>query len=434
MSLNNVYHMLEGIAELSSTLAKEELLGTALEDPDFLKVCQYTLDPRKRFKTKKLPPFQENANANSVANIFDMLDRLAFQTGASKHDKESLAYHASIDEETWEVVYRICNGDLRCGIGQRMINKVKPKTIPFTPYLRCSSKRQIHKATFPAIWQVKANGKYSEMVCTDKIVFGSRDSHKIKNVKHLKKLYNQVRDQFRHKVYMGELRVWNEDGSIMDRQAGNGIINTKKLDKKIAKRIFFSLWDCVPYDDYMNEKCDIPYDIRLDSAKDMVAAIDDEKAFQIIDTIIVKTLEEAQKLTNEEIANGGEGGVLKKTKAKWKHGTSLEQFKMKRVLEAEVVIVGWEHGDKGKKHEHRMGRIFVESSDGGVYSAVGGGFSDKLREENWDNHIGRIIEVEYEETTLAKGATKYALSGPASFVCFRDSRKQADATDEIVNR
>ena len=367
-----------------------------------------------------------------------MLDVLAFQTGANAKDKRDLAHFASIDEETWEVVWRICNGDLRCGVGQRMINKVKPKTVPFTPYLRCSSKRHIHKATFPAFWQVKANGKYSEMVCTDKIVFGSRDSHKIKNLKHLKKLYKKVHDQFGHNVYMGELRVWNLDGSIMDRQAGNGIINTKNLDKKIAKRIFFSLWDCVPYDDYMNEKCAIPYDDRLTNAREMVAAIDEisegQTSFAIIDTVIVKNLEEAQILTNEEIANGGEGGVLKKMKAKWKHGTSMEQFKMKRLYEGELRVLRWEHGDKGKKHEHRMGRIIIGTDDGKVITSCGGGFSDKLREEDWDKHIGRIVEVEYEEVTIARGAKVYALSGPASFVTFRDGRDKTDTYEELSNR
>ncbi len=276
------------------------------------------------------------------------------------------------------------------------------------------------------------------MVCTDKIVFGSRDSHKIKNLKHLKKLYNQVQHLFYAKVYMGELRVWNLDGSIMDRQAGNGIINTKNLDKKIAKRIFFSLWDCVPYDDYMNEKCAIPYDDRLTNAREMVAAIDEisegQTSFAIIDTVIVKNLEEAQILTNEEIANGGEGGVLKKMKAKWKHGTSMEQFKMKRLYEGELRVLRWEHGDKGKKHEHRMGRIIIGTDDGKVITSCGGGFSDKLREEDWDKHIGRIVEVEYEEVTIARGAKVYALSGPASFVTFRDGRDKTDTYEELSNR
>ncbi len=438
MSLKSVYEKFCYLEQVSSTLIKKEYLNKYLQDKLFLKVVKYCLDPRKKYHTKKLPAFTENSTFASVDRIFKCLDALAEQTGASNKDKQALALVSSIDTETWEVVYRICNGDLRCGCGVRLINTVRPDTVPFTPYLRCSSKRQIHKATFPAFWQVKANGKYSEMVCTDKVAFGSRDSHKIKNVKHLKKLYTQVSGQFGQNVYMGELRVWNIDGSIMDRQKGNGIINTKNLDKKIAKRIFFSLWDCVPYADYKNEKCNIPYDTRLDNAREMVGAIDgleiDQTSFAIIETHIVKDLEEAQKLTNTEIAKGGEGGVLKKTKAKWKHGTSLEQFKMKRLYEGELRVIAWEYGTKVKKHADRMGRILLGTDDEKLKTYCGMGFSDKLREENWDKHIGRIVEVEYEEVTKARGATIYALSGPAAFIDFRDGKDNTDTLEDLMKR
>ncbi len=428
-----MHNQLELLAEEPSTLNKENMLNEFLRDALFLKVVQYALDPRRKYKTKKLPPFLPGKIKDND-RLFAKLDALAEQDGASKFDKRDLGILASIDEETWEVVHRICNGDLRCGAGQRMINKVRPHTVPFTPYLRCSSKKQIHKATFPAIWQVKANGKYAEEVCTDGIVFGSRDSHELHNLAHLKEAHDKVRDRFPNNVYMGELRVWNEDGTIMGRQKGNGIINTKDLDPEIAKRIFFSVWDCVPYEEYLNEKCPIPYDERLEDAKEMVEAIGNPKLFNIIETHIVRNMKEAQELTNKEIANGGEGGVLKKMKAIWKHGTSMEQFKMKRLYEGELRVVGWEYGDKGKKHEHRMGRVILETDDGKVRTACGGGFSDKLRDEDWDNHIGRIAEVEYEEVTLAKGATVYALSGPCAWVDFRDGRDKTDTFKELMYR
>jgi hypothetical protein len=440
MSLKPVYDMLEVLANTPSTNDKEELLVDYLKNKLFLKVCKYTLDPRKKFKVKKFPtePQMYVLKDNDVDGIFEFLDKLNEQKGASKSDKDMLYQLASIDTESYEVVKRICNGDLRCGVGTRTINTVKANTIPFTAYLRCSSKRQLHKAKFPAYWQIKANGKYAEMICRDKIYFGSRDSHKLKNLKHLKKMYKTIQSGFGHNVYMGELRVWNTDGTIMGRQEGNGIINTKDLPKKIAKRIFFSLWDCVPYCDYFEEKCLIPYEERLKSVREMVAAISEEypnnKSFAVIKTDIVQTIGEAQALTNAEIEGGGEGGVLKNKDATWKHGTSMEQFKMKRLYEGELRVLAWEYGTKGKKHADRMGRILIGTDDGKVQTYCGGGFSDKLREENWDKYIGRIVEVEYEEVTLAKGATVYALSGPCAFVDFRDGKDTTDTFEELTKR
>lgn len=45
MSLKEVYIKLENLAAHPSTLEKEELLATYLQDELFLKVCKYALDP-----------------------------------------------------------------------------------------------------------------------------------------------------------------------------------------------------------------------------------------------------------------------------------------------------------------------------------------------------------------------------------------------------
>lgn len=438
-TLKDVYVQLETIANVSGSLEKESLLDDYLNDELFLKVCKYALDPRKKFKVKKFPAMQQPTTVGQMDDdtIFEWLDELSLQKGASKQDKYRLYQLASINEETYEVVKRICNGDLRCGAGQRTINRVRPKTVPFTAYLRCSSKRHLHKATFPALWQMKANGKYAEMVATNKIKFGSRDSHKLKNTKHLKKIYKEASKQFgfADQVLMGELRVWDKDYvNIMGRQEGNGIINTKDLPREIAKRIFFSVWDMVPYADYKNEKYSVPYETRFEKVTTVIDAINTDRYFCVIETVIVNNMEEAQKLTNAEIEDGGEGGVLKNMCGLWKHGTSMDQFKMKRLYEGELRVLNWEFGDKDKKHEHRMGRIILGTDDGKVVTACGGGFSDKLREENWDNHLGRMVEVEYEEVTLARGATVYALSGPCAFVDFRDGRDITDTYEELAKR
>jgi len=152
--------------------------------------------------------------------------------------------------------------------------------------------------------------------------------------------------------------------------------------------------------------------------------------------IIAVSEEDAQQYTNNAIKNEEEGGVLKNADATWKDGKSLDQIKLKQLYEGELRILGWNYGDKGKKHEHRMGRITVGTDDGLLVCSVGGGFSDKLRNDTWDSHIGRICEIEYQEVSESKSRKDglKSLYGPPTFKCFRDEKDTTDTLDDLMNR
>ena len=109
---------------------------------------------------------------------------------------------------------------------------------------------------------------------------------------------------------------------------------------------------------------------------------------------------------------------------------------MKALFEAELRILSWDYGDKGKKHEHRMGRISVGTDDGLLVCSVGSGFSDELRDDNWDRHLGRICEIEYQEVSESKSRKDgvKSLYGPPVFVCFRDDKDITDTLEDLMNR
>ncbi|RLI66895.1 MAG: hypothetical protein DRO67_00590 [Candidatus Asgardarchaeum californiense] len=448
MSLKSVYEKLEHIANLSSTLDKREYLKTALQDKLFLKTVQYALDPTKKYHIKRFPKepqmFILKDHLKGPSNLFSYLDTLSNQRGASNIDKDFLYQLASIDKETYEVVKRICKGDLRCGVGVRILNQVRPNTIPFTPYLRCSTRRHINNIVYPAIVQEKANGMYAEMrIDNGKITFGTRDSKKIKKLKHLKEVFwncsASEHEEFNNIVLMGELRVYDKHGNVLDRQTGNGIINQciqGTVNKKKAKRVFFTMWDAVPLEDYLNEKCSIPYYSRFNTVEMFCKSCACDYYFQPIRNMIVHSEKDAQYYANDIIELGGEGAVLKNVRATWKHGTSLEQIKLKALYEAELRILSWDYGDKGKKHETVMGRITVGTDCGGLVCSIGGGFSDELRADNWDNNIGRICEIEYQDVSESKSRKDgvKSLYGPPVFVCFRDDKDKPDTLEDILNR
>ena len=69
------------------------------------------------------------------------------------------------------------------------------------------------------------------------------------------------------------------------------------------------------------------------------------------------------------------------------------------------------------KHQGKLGSFLVDYK--GVEVNVGSGLNDELREQIWkdkDSHIGRIIEVRYQEET-PDGSLRFP-----TFVCFRNDK------------
>ena len=276
MSLAKVHKALQKIKNTSGSNAKIVLLRKYLDKKLFLKVIKYTLDSDKQYNVKKFPPFTQDAysidKSTDLEQLFAHLDKLASQTGANKQDKTKLFGLARIDEETYEVVKRICNKDLKCGAEASSVNKAVPQTvITPPPYMRCSTDKKIKNITYPAIIQEKADCVFANLMIskTAKIRFVTRAGNDIQQLGHLKNLirsgdpkkkvpaghmkpgflnFGKEHTQFLNQVYTGELVVI-KNGKVIDRKTGSGIINqciqgTANPDD--AKCVAFRLWDNIP--------------------------------------------------------------------------------------------------------------------------------------------------------------------------------------------
>jgi DNA ligase-1 len=110
---------------------------------------------------------------------------------------------------------------------------------------------------------------------------------------------------------------------------------------------------------------------------------------------------------NEWRAQKIEGAIVKDRDSLYEFDRTEAWMKVKPLDHTDVVITGYYPGKKGTRNEHRLGGFTFEID--GVESRVGGGFSDKQRDEFWaikDEMIGTTIEIEFMEPT-AKGATRH---------------------------
>lgn len=461
--LKSVYEKLEKLEQTPSTNKKVTLLKNFLEDPLFFKVVTFALDERYTFYVKDFPKFKKHKSKTSTNEIFKKLERLDAQRSATKKDKKELFKISSVNKGTYEVVRRICIKDLRCGCSTKLFNKAKPGSVAYVPYQRCSTEKKIGNITWDkgAICQEKADGTFVNVWIRseDKINFITRNFQKVHQLKMLKQailhgvkktvnfkpgqrfgILNQgkSKSEFIGKVYHGELVVV-KNGKVLDRKTGNGIINQciqGTASAKDANCVTLRLWDCIPEKEFwIDHKYKIAYQTRVFNVNKFVHAVNDPSYVQSIYSKYVKSLQEAKDFYAEIRRKGREGAIVKNVDGTWKDndGGSPDQIKMKNVSDADLRVVGWNKGEKGKKYEHLVGSIICETECGNLNVNISG-LTDEQREWDWDMMIGDIVEVEYESVIKDKtGKKKHSLYLPR-FICTKPDRSQADTLKQLLKR
>lgn len=428
-----VLNALESLAKESSTIEKVNLLKRFGVHELFQRVLKAALEDHRNYHMTRLPsyPVHGHAIVERPTRIFKQLEYLQESTGATFLDKETLAMLSSANSASLEVVSRIVKKDLRCGVSAKTANKAIPRLINTWPYMRCLSfnTKNMKRIKYPAQIEEKADGAHIDIVLKDKKVrFVSRKGRNMNFHKKLDFFFTSL-DTLDDLVFIGEAEVLDHNGNIYNRKTGNGIIlkaikNT--ITEEEAARVVITLWDVVPYHDFMNGLCLIPHDVRFAKLKELFPG---KSVFpKIIPHKTVHDEAEAIKAFEELRQNGCEGAIIKNRNGVFNNTTSPNQVKMKAEFDAEFEVIDWVYGKPGTKYENNLGSIQVMSSDGKVKSWVGSGFSHKERIGGLkDEIVGKTITVRFESLISKKGTENISLYLPR----FIEIRHDKDTADDL---
>lgn len=417
-----IYNKLEQIATEPSTLEKTELLRNFLTDGDFKSVVQYTLDQNKQYAINVLPDASPNAVPGSTQDILNFLTELSKKPGATKLDKQHLADLASANTQTRDVVIRVINKDLRCGVGSSLVNEAVPNTVKDMRYMRCSGMEFYKRVSFPAVVEKKADGTFGNFfvsVAKDSLDILSRQGNPSNILGNLKDEYIEIAKlmDISDPVFMGEMLVLNKSRTkVLDRKTGNGIITKAQkgtITEEEASRIICEIWDVVPAEDFWKGVYNVDYKTRFSMLRTAVIASGATKILPIAHRI-VNNIQEAFQFFIEMRNEGFEGAVLKDWKTIWKDHTSTTQIKLKCEVDCEFRLIGVYHGEAGKKYEHCIGGYTVESEDHLIVTNVGSGLSDEQRGYIVTNRdpktrkiIGKpVIDLDIAAKTFAEAEAK----------------------------
>ena len=107
----------------------------------------------------------------------------------------------------------------------------------------------------------------------------------------------------------------------------------------------------------------------------------------------VDTIERANEIFEELLANGHEGIILKDKSSIWEDKRSKSQIKFKGEEECDLKVVGIQAGTG--KYEGMIGAILCESADGILKVDVGSGFKDDDRKKDPSDYLAKIVAVKY---------------------------------------
>ena len=386
---------------------KIELLTKHKDNELLKKICELALSPMIQFYQRKIPEYDQTYKTTfGIQWALSELKILSDRTLTGNKAIDHLTYVlSSILPDDAKVIERIIQKDLKCGVNTSTINKVWKNLIPEFPCMLCSPFEQklVDKIKFPAIVQKKEDGmRFNAIVKNGTVEFRSRSGKEISLLGSLEEEFIELADH-KDTVFDGELLVYDtvetdSTGKICDRQTGNGILNKAvkgTISKEEADRVFATLWDQIPYEDFVAGKCGQPYSYRFGRLKYLVYKLSKFKLMKIdlVETFEVDSLEQTQRIFQNYLDENQEGIILKDPNSLWENKRSKGQIKFKAELDCDLKVLSVISGTG--KYADAIGSLYCESADGVVKVYVGSGFNDEQRNAPPSDYYGKIISVKY---------------------------------------
>jgi hypothetical protein len=430
MNLNTFF---EDLAANPSRNYKIDKLEKHRDNSLLIHVIRLALDPFTQFYIRKIPRYMTDAVPTrtlekAINDLYDLSSRNV--TG-----NDAIAWLTDILEtlsaDDAKVIERIIQKDLKCGVQVSTANTVWSGLVHEYPVMLCSpfEEKLVNKIKFPAYVQLKMDGmRFNAIVRDGKCEFRSRNGKEIQLLGNLEEDFIKMAGDV-DCVFDGELLVVN-DGTILDRQTGNGILNKANkgtISEKEAKMVRATVWDLIPYIMFESGHCATPYSRRIESLSLLIQKHNPAKV-KLVQTDLVNDLETATSIFEGYLAAGQEGIILKDGSGEWEDKRSKTQIKFKGEMECDLKIVAVEEGTG--KYAGMLGAIKCESADGVIKVSVGSGFTDQQRKDLWgQNIVDKIAAIKYNMRIKNK-AGEESLFLPIVLE-IRDDKEVADNSEVI---
>jgi len=444
------------IKNTASTNSKKDILTENIDNVDLKRAIQLALEPSIVSGIKKLPDAIETDKNITLSEALDSLDVLYTRKVTGNAARQFLGeLFGSVSEDDAEVLRKVVLKNLDCGVQEKNANDVYGKGfIKDEPYMRCSlvNEKTVQNITSfkthgYAVAEVKMDGQYlnsavvnDSLLCTSRNgkvydFLGMKDTDMVQLAKNVQALDSRFESGV---VFNGECLVIDNDGKILNRETGNGIIQKAGKDSispQEAMRVVFVLWDVLPFDAFKDGLWDVERKERRELLENAISTLESEFV-RMVEYVKCIDIGQAFDFNTEMIEKGEEGSILKCESGIWKSHTSPKQLKLKLKMQFDLRVIGYNPGEG--KRAGGIGSLILESADGIIVVGCGTGFKEKDAEwtpmtmmERWNEIDGAIVTAESTSLTKDKRTGKMSIFLPV-FVEFRFDKNTADTYERIL--
>jgi len=413
-----------------SRLNKEAIIEAEIDNEELFEGFQLALSPYITFGVKKVPshggPDGQGLPWVAFKELCHLLSTRQL-TGDDARSAIELALGAS-KKDQWNNWYRrILIKDLRCGVSEKTINKVKKNAVPvFECMLAHDGANHEKKIVGKKLLEPKLDGVRVVTIINAEAktaVMYSRNGKVLENFGHITKSIEDDIGLFE--------RSWVIDGEMVSSSFQALMKQVHRKENAQTEDARLMLFDILPLSEFQKGKSVLGQRRRSNLLRGLKAQFDKIGSIDIIPQIEVDLGSyvgelEFKQYNKDAIEAGYEGIMIKDIDAPYECKRSTSWLKMKPFIEVSLTVVAVEEGTG--KNEGRLGAIICEGEDDGkqIRVNVGSGFTDDDRNEFWadkDAVVGQIVEVRADAATLSQDSQElYSLRFPR-FLRFRGFAK-----------
>jgi DNA ligase-1 len=408
----------------NSRLAKEAIIKANIDNSELFEGFKMALDNLYTFGVKKVPKHGGPDGQGLPWVAFKELCHLLYTrqlTGHDARDAIELALRASTELQWNDWYRRILIKDLRCGVSEKTVNKIKKNAVPvFECMLAHDGANHEKKIQGLRLLEPKLDGVRVLTVvnCENRTVTQyTRNGKVLENFSHITDAVLDNIDLIgRSMVFDGEM-VSSSFQALMKQ-----VHRKEDVQSQDARLMLF---DVIPLSEFQRGQSVMGQRRRSNLLRSMKSVLD---KIGSIDVITQKEIDldsyvgelEFKQYNADAIAAGFEGIMIKDPEAIYEAKRSTSWLKIKPFIEVSMEITDVEEGTG--KNVGRLGALVCSGVDDGrdIRVNVGSGFSDSDRIEFWasrDSLNRQIVEVRADAVTQNQDGT-YSLRFPR-FLRFR---------------
>jgi DNA ligase-1 len=414
--------VIRSLEEHPSRLNKEAIIEAQADNAELFEGFNLALSPYITFGVKKVPshggPDGQGLPWIAFKELCELLSTRQL-TGDDARSAIELALSASTQKQWNDWYRRILIKDLRCGVSEKTINKVKKNAVPvFECMLAHDGANHEKKVAGKKLLEPKLDGvRVLTIVDIEARTVNqySRNGKLLENFSHITDGLLTHIDDFERSFVL--------DGEIISTSFQALMKQVHRKDNVKADDAVLMLFDILPLSEFKKGKSVLGQHRRSKFLQNFKATFDKVGNIGIIPQTEVNLAEYVGELlfkefNKEAIENGYEGIMIKDPDAVYECKRSVSWLKQKPFIEVSLTVVETEEGTG--RNEGKMGALVCEGTEDGklIKVNVGSGFSDLDRDEFWSCKVdGQVVEVRADAITQNQDGT-YSLRFPR-FLRFR---------------